>query len=130
MAEMKGAIVKLMEQELEPETVSMLNEIRSADPGEQRAVAKWLPAKLIAGVCLSRLGLTRAPFGSHLEFAPTLGALFCRYEGRDLAEQIGAEFNHGRARGLDPKVMHRMVKTYYDELRMRASHRVRQEANA
>ena len=50
-------------------------------------------------------------------------------EGKDLAEQIGAVFNHGRARGLDPKVMHKMVKTYYDELRMRANRGVRQEAN-
>lgn len=42
---------------------------------------------------------------------------------------IGAEFHHGRARGLDPKVMHRMVRTYYDELRMRMNHRVRRKAN-
>jgi len=119
MTEMKGAIMELLEQELEPETVSMLDEIRRADPGEQRAVAQGLPAKLIAGACLSRLGLSMMPFWCHLKFAPTLGALFCRYEGEDLAEQIGIEFEHWKALGLDPKVTQGMVRTYYEELRMR-----------
>ena len=122
--------MKLLEKELEPETVKVLDEIRWTDPGEQRAVAQRLPARLIAGACLSRLGMAMAAFGSHLEFAPTVGTLFCRYEGEDLVEQIETEIEHGKALGLDLKVMQGMVRTYYDELRLRMNRRVLQEANA
>jgi len=120
--------MKVLEQELEPETVNVLDEIRWADPGEQRAVAQGLPAKLIAGACLSRMGLSMAPFGCHLKFAPILGTLFCRHEGEELAEQIGVEFEHWKTLGLDPKVMQGMVRAFYGELRMRMNRRVRQEA--
>jgi hypothetical protein len=124
--EMRGAMMKLMEQELEPETVNILDEIRRVDPGEQRAVAQGLPAKLIAGVSLSRLGLSMAPFSCHLRFAPVVGALFCQYEGEGLAEQIGIEFEHWKTLGLDLKVMQGMVRTYYKELRLRVDRRLRQ----
>ena len=120
--------MKLQEQEFEPETVSMLDEIRRADPGEQRTAAERLPTQLIAGACLSRLGLSMAPFARHLKFAPTLGELFCRYEGEDLVEQIGIEFKHWKALGLDPKVTQRMARAHYGELRMRMNHRVPQDA--
>ncbi len=109
--------MKILEQELEPETVSMLDEIRRTAPGTQREVALGLPAKLVTGVYLNRLKLAMVPFDCHLKFAPTLGALFCRYEGEDLAEQIGIEFEHWKALGLDPKVMQGMVRVYYEELR-------------
>jgi hypothetical protein len=126
--EMKGATMELLEQELEPETVSMLDEIRWTDPGEQRAVAQGLPSKLIAGVLLSRLGLSKAPFGYHLKFAPAVGALFCHYEGENLAQQIEIELEHWETLGLESKVMQEMVRTYYGELRMRMNRRVRQDA--
>jgi hypothetical protein len=128
--EMEGGTMELLEQELESETVSMLDEIRWADPGEQRAVAQGLPAKLIAGACLSRLGLSMAPFGSHLKFAPILGSLFCRYEGEDLVEQIGIEFKHWKTLGLDAKVMQGMVKAFYGELRLRMNRRAGQQVQA
>ena len=95
----------------------MLDEIRRTAPGTQREVALGLPAKLVTGVYLNRLKLAMVPFDCHLKFAPTLGALFCRYEGEDLAEQIGIEFEHWKALGLDPKVMQGMVRVYYEELR-------------
>ena len=113
----KGAAMLILEKDLEPETVSMLNEIRQADPGSQREVARGFPAKLVTGAYLSRLGLAMVPFGCHLKFAPSLGALFCRYEREELADRIEIELEHWKALGLDLTIMQGMVRTYYEELR-------------
>ncbi len=91
----------ILEKELEPETLAMLGEIRRADPAVpaelQQATARGFPAKLVAGAYLTRLGLEMVPFDCHLKFAPTLGALFCRYSGDALAEQLEIAFEHWHA---------------------------------
>ena len=51
-----------------------------------------------------------------LSFAPTLGALFCRYEGEDLAEKLLLALEHWHTLGLDMKVMQGMVQAFYAEL--------------
>jgi hypothetical protein len=57
------------------------------------------------------------PFGCHLKFAPTIGALFCRYEGAGLAENLLVELEHWRTLGLDLKVMQGMVQAFCAELK-------------
>jgi hypothetical protein len=65
--------VNILEQELEPETVSMLDEIRRTAHGEQRGVARGLPAKLVTGAHLNRLKLPMVQFACHLKFVfPTV----------------------------------------------------------
>ena len=87
----------MLESELEPEFVSLLEVLRRPDPavvpGSQQERSREVPAKLVTGAYLNRLKLPMVQFSCHLKFAPTLGALFCRYEGEDLAEQIGIEEN-------------------------------------
>jgi hypothetical protein len=110
----------MLESELEPEFVGLLEKIQQPDPafepGKQAEKARDLPVKLITGAYLSRLGLPMVPFDCHLKFAPTLGALFCRYEGEDLAEKLLLALEHWRTLGLDLKVMEGMVQVFYAEL--------------
>ena len=110
----------MLESELEPEFVGLLEKIQQPDPtfepGKQAEKARDMPVKLITGAYLSRLGLAMVPFDCHLKFAPTLGALFCRYEGEDLAEKLLVALEHWHTLGLDMKVMQGMVQAFYAEL--------------
>jgi hypothetical protein len=110
----------MLESELEPEFVSLLEVLRRADPavvpGNQQERSREVPAKLVTGAYLNRLKLPMVPFSCHLKFAPTLGALFCRYEGEDLAEKLLQVLEHWRTLGLDMKVMQGMVQAFYAEL--------------
>ncbi|MCX6844803.1 MAG: hypothetical protein NTX53_21275 [candidate division WOR-3 bacterium] len=110
----------MLESELEPEFVSLLETIRRPDPtlvpGRQAEKALTVPAKLVTGAYLNRLKLPMVQFGSHLKFAPTIGALFCRYEGEVLAEKLLVELEHWRTLGLDMKIMQEMVQVFYAEL--------------
>ena len=107
----------MLESELEPEFVRLLERIQQPDPdfapGKQAERARNVPVKLVTGAHLSRLGLAMVPFNCHLKFAPTLGALFCRYEGEDLAEKLLVELEHWRSLGLDLKIMQGMVEVFY-----------------
>jgi len=111
----------MLESELEPEFVGLLEKIQQPDPtfepGKQAEKARDMPAKLITGAYLNRLKLPMVTFSCHLKFAPTIGALFCRYEGEDLAEKLLVELEHWRTLGLDLKVMQGMVQVFYAELR-------------
>jgi hypothetical protein len=90
----------MLESELEPEFVSLLEVLRRPDPavvpGSQQERSREVPAKLVTGAYLNRLKLPMVPFDCHLKFAPTLGVLFCRYEGEDLAEQLLLALEHWR----------------------------------
>jgi hypothetical protein len=57
------------------------------------------------------------PFSCHLKLAPTIGKLFCRYEGEELTERLLVALEHWRTMGLDLKVMQGMVAELYAELR-------------
>jgi hypothetical protein len=107
----------MMENELEPEFVSLLADLRRPDPaalpGNQQERSRTVPAKLVTGAYLNRL---MVQFACHLKFAPTLGALFCRYEGEDLAEKLLEELEHWGTLGLDLKLMQGMVQAFYAEL--------------
>ena len=111
----------MLESELESEFVSLLEDLRRPDPavvpGNQQERSRAVPAKLVTGAYLSRLKLSMVPFGSHLKFAPTIGALFCRYEGEELAERLLVALEHWRTLGLDMKLMQGMVQVFYAELR-------------
>ncbi|MCX6841248.1 MAG: hypothetical protein NTX53_03040 [candidate division WOR-3 bacterium] len=111
----------MLESELEPEFVSLLEVLRRPDPavvpGSQQERSLEVPAKLVTGAYLNRLKLSMVQFSCHLEFAPTLGALFCRYEGEDLAEKLLVALEHWHTLGLDLKVMQGMVHVFYAELR-------------
>jgi hypothetical protein len=110
----------MLESELEPEFVSLLRDLRRPDPalepGNQRERARMVPAKLVTGAYLNRQKLPMVPFGCHLKFAPSIGALFCRYEGEELAEQLLLALEHWRTLGLDMKLMQGMVLVFYAEL--------------
>jgi hypothetical protein len=110
----------MLVSELEPEFVQLLEKFQQPDPdslpGMQMERARNVPVKLVTGAYLSRLGLPMVPFDCHLKFAPTLGALFCRYEGEDLAEKLLVELEHWRTLGLDLKIMQGMVQVFYAEL--------------
>jgi hypothetical protein len=110
----------MLESELEPEFVSLLEVLRRPDPavvpGSQQERSREVPAKLVTGAYLNRLKLPMVQFSCHLKFAPTLGALFCRYEGEDLAEKLLVALEHWRTLGLDMKVMQGMVQAFYAEL--------------
>jgi hypothetical protein len=111
----------MLESELEPEFVSLLEVLRRPDPavvpGSQMARSCDVPGKLVTGAYLNRLKLPMVQFSCHLKFAPTLGALFCRYEGEDLAEKLLVALEHWHTLGLDLKVMQGMVQAFYAELR-------------
>jgi hypothetical protein len=116
----------MLKSELEPEFVSLLEELRRPDPavvpGIQKEKALAVPAKLVTGAYLNRLKLPMVQFSCHLQFAPTLGALFCRYEGEDLAEKLLVALEHWHTMGLDLKLMQGMVQVFCTELgRMRGS---------
>jgi hypothetical protein len=110
----------MLESELEPEFVSLLEVLRRPDPavvpGSQMARSLDVPAKLVTGAYLNRLKLPMVQFSCHLKFAPTLGALFCRFEGEDLAEKLLVALEHWHTLGLDMKVMQGMVQAFYAEL--------------
>ena len=110
----------MQESELEPEFVSLLEVLRRPDPavvpGNQMARACDVPAKIVTGAYLNRLKLPMVTFSCHLKFAPTLGALFCRYEGEDLTEKLLVAMEHWRTLGLDLKLMQGMVQVFYAEL--------------
>jgi hypothetical protein len=110
----------MLESELEPEFVSLLEVLRRADPavapGSQMARACDVPAKLVTGAYLNRLKLPMVQFSCHLKFAPTLGALFCRYEGEDLTEKLLVALEHWHSMGLDLKLMQGMVAEFCAEL--------------
>ena len=110
----------MLESELEPEFVSLLEVLRRSDPavvpGNQQERSREVPAKLVTGAYLNRLKLPMVPFDCHLKFAPTLGAPFCRYESEDLAEKLLLALEHWHTLGLDMKVMQGMVQAFYAEL--------------
>jgi len=110
----------MLECELESEFVSLLADLRRPDPaalpGNQQERSRTVPAKLVTGAYLNRLKLPMVQFACHLKFAPTLGALFCRYEGEVLAEKLLEEMEHWRTLGLDLKLMQGMVQVFYAEL--------------
>ncbi len=110
----------MLESELEPEFVSLLEVLRRTDPGvvpgsqQQKALA--VPVKLVTGAYLNRMKLPMVQFTCHLRFAPTLGALFCKYDSVELAERLLMEMEHWHTLGLDLKVMQGMVMVFYAEL--------------
>jgi hypothetical protein len=110
----------MLESELEPEFVSLLEVLRRPDPavvpGSQMERSRDVPAKLVTGAYLNRLKLSMVQFSCHLKFAPTMGALFCRFDGVELAERLLVALEHWRTLGLDLKVMQGMVQVFYAEL--------------
>jgi hypothetical protein len=66
----KGVI--MLENELEPEFVSLLADLRRPDPaalpGNQQERSRTVPAKLVTGAYLNRLKLPMVQFACHLKF--------------------------------------------------------------